>query len=218
MRCLPLLTLLLACAAAEDLPTAPAGSPELHGTLAGERFWIRLNPAKAEFGGDRMLELVYGPPAPAQVGGALLPDCPFLLLDQHLLVVAYNGRDSLTQVVMRKAGYHVTREEEHKTEDGKAAAATTREVDVAGPRGWDERLAPVLLALVWKRDGHGTVPSYDLFAAAPLRSAVSWNGEQVTIAGRACHATADSAGRLQRLDDAAGKPILTVTSWITPSP
>lgn len=215
---LAILLATLAWAVDTPLPTAPAGVPELHGTLGGARFWARLSAAKAEFGGDRMLELVYTPPAPAQLGGAILVDCPFLLLDANLRLVAWNGRDGLSKAIARPDGYHVTRELEGKTIDGAAPAPTSAAGIVAGGRGWDERTAPVLLALAWRRGSAASVPCYDLFAQSPVASAASWDGDRAVIAGRQFRVTADDAGRLLRLDDAAGNALLTVTSWIQTTP
>lgn len=212
-----LVLLAAALAAADDLlPRAPDGTVELHGVWSGERFWMRLNPPNPEFGNQRMVELVYSPPPPQRIAGAHLPDTPFLLLDDRLRLVAWNGRDTLSRAVADLRGYTVTREVEARTDDGKDAAPAAEERRVAGARGWDERLAPALLVLAWRAGTRGEVPAYDLFGPAPLPSAASWRDRQVMIAGRPYRATADAAGRLARLDDAAGGPVLSVTAWITP--
>lgn len=213
----------LACLVAGDPPPA-AGRTELHGVHAGQRFWLRLNPPNAEYGGNRMLELVYTPPTPAQSDGVHLPDVPFLLLDDQLRLVALNGRDNLCRILHRGRGYVVTREKERPIDDGPDAkpgaaedvAPTTDERQVAGPRGWDERLAPFVLALAWRSGSRGQMPTYDLFGAAPVASATTWEDTKVVISGRPCTAVADAQGRLARLDDAAGKPLLSITAWIAP--
>lgn len=198
------------------LPTAPAGVVELHGTCDGARFWMRLNPPDAAYGNQRMLELVYTPPVPEKLAGTHLPDAPFLLLDDRLRMVAWNGRDTMSRVLADARGYQVTRELEQRTEDGKDLTPSSDERQVAGARGWDERLVPFMLALAWKAGSRGEVPVYDLFGVAPVPSAVSWRDQQVLIAGRTFRAIADANGRLLRLDDAAGTPALTVTAWIAP--
>jgi hypothetical protein len=202
---------------AADLPVASAAPVECHGTLGGERFWLRLSEPKAEFGGNRVLHLVYTPPTPAQLGGAHLPDCPFVLLDQHLRIVAWNGRDTLSQAQYRAKGYAVTREVEVGTGTDAAPAGEDRTLANA-ERGWDERLAPVLLTLAWRPGQTNALPVYDLFGPAPVPSQVSWSGEQIRLAGRPLTAVADAQGRLARLTDASGAAVLTVTAWTTPPP
>lgn len=214
---LALACLLAAACMAEDLlPHAPQGTVEVHGVWAGERFWMRLNPPDPAYGNQRMLELVYAPPAPAALAGAHLPDTPFLLLDDRLRLVAWNGRDTMSRALADVRGYAVTREIEGRTIDGKDITPDADERRVNGARGWDERLAPLMLVLAWRSGTRGEVPAYDLFGAAPVPTAVSWRDQQVLIAGRSFRAQADAAGRLARIEDAAGKPDLTVTAWTTP--
>ena len=216
-RCLILLVLLAAgAAAAQALPSAPASVSEVHGTFNGARFWARLGMPDARYGKNRMLELLYTPPAPAAIAGAHLIDCPFLLLDDHLRLVAWNGRDSLARAVATPTGYSVTRELERPVEDSTEVAPDSDERSVAMARGWDERLAPLLLAFAWRAGAQGEMPIGDLFGPPSAASTASWRDSQVTIAGRPLRASADAAGRLARLDDAAGQPVLTITAWISP--
>lgn len=216
---LALALVLAAAAAGEDpLPRAPAAVAELHGTFAGARFWARLTLPKAEFGGHRVLELVYSPPAPTDLGGAHLPDCPYLLLDDRLRLVAWNGRDTLARAVYARTGYQVVREVEGATEDGKDRVPRADERAITAPPGWDERLAPVLLALAWRHGSAGTVPCVDLFGPPAAASAVTWRDETATIAGRSHRIRGDAAGRLAELTDASGATVLAVTAWIAPPP
>lgn len=217
LRLLTCLCLLAATWAGDDLlPHAPAGTIEVHGTWAGQRFWARLNPPDAAYGNQRMLELVYTPPEPAALGGTHLPDAPLLLLDDRLRLVAWNGRDTMSRALAGARGYQVTRELERATEDNKDVTPSSDERQVAGARGWDERLSPLLIAIAWKAGSRGEVPVYDLFGPAAVPSAASWRDAQVLIAGRSYRAHAGADGRLARLDDAAGNPALTVSAWITP--
>lgn len=213
-----ILALTAALSAGEALPAAPEAVRELHGTLGGERFWARLTPPNPAFGNNRVLQLVYTPPPPAALAGAHLPDCPFLLVDASLRLVAWNGRDTQAAVRVDRNGYRVTRDEEIPTQDGADAVPSSRTIAVPGPAGWDERIAPVLIALAWRAGGSAEVPCYDLFAAAPTASAVRWTDTQVVIAGRQHRAVADTAGRLLRLEDASGGPVITVTAWIPTAP
>ncbi len=208
--------LLVLCAAAHGadlLPTAPATVVELHGSFRGDRFWMRLNLPEKRFGGNRMLELVYTPPKPAAIADAHLVDCPFLLLDDNLRLVAWNGRDSMQRIVPSPTGYHVTRELERPIEDGKDVTPDADERDVTMSRGWDERVTPVLLVLAWHAGTSGELPIADFFGAPGAVSSVSWQDDQVLIAGRPHHVVADATGRLARLDDASGTAVLTVTAW-----
>ncbi len=202
--------------AEELLPAAPKSVVEMYGTFNGERFWARLNLPEARFGKHRMLELLYTQPTPAALGGAHLVDCPFLLLDDQLRLVAWNGRDSIAKVTVTPKGYQVTREIEQDVDKGKDVAPDSDEREVAMARGWDERLAPLMLAFAWQAKGRGEVPVADLFGPVGAASTASWQDGQVLIAGRPYRATADAGGRLARLDDAAGTAVLTIAAWISP--
>ena len=210
----------LALPAADLLPNAPASVVEVHGTFNGERFWARLNLPEARFGNHRMLELLYTPPKPEAVAGAHLVDCPFLLLDERLRLMAWNGRDTTQQAMPTKTGYHVVRELERALEVGKDSAPDSTpdsdERDITMPRGWDERLVPVMLVLAWRAGSKGEVPIADLFGPPGAASTVSWQDGAVLISGRPYRATADPSGRLARLDDAAGTAVLAVTAWTKP--
>ncbi len=214
----PFLIVLLASVvmAGEPLPTAPAGTVEFHGTLQGERFWLRLNPPEARFANQRMAELLYTPPTPEVLAGAHVSDCPFLLLDGNLRLVAWNGRDTLAAVVAEARGYKVTRQLDGPTLEGNQITAVPDERNVAGARGWDERLAPLLLAIAWRSGTSGNVPVYDFFGAQPAASALTWQDTTITIAGRTLTAVPDASGRLAHLDDAAGAHVLTIAAWTTP--
>ncbi len=216
------------------LPTAPTGRLECHGTLAGERFWLRLEPASREFGGNRVLHLLYTPPAPAVVAGARLPDCPRLLLDAHLRLVAYNGRGTLNRIVpSAKKGldYAVTREiwVKDQTSQDPAPGRTPDEVPqeekrfLDGPRAWDVRLAPLLIALAWRKGGpDASVRALDFFGPAAEATVVTWQGYTVSIAGRALKIEAGADGRLRRILDPAAAPgsatVLELAAWIDPAP
>ncbi len=219
LACVLMVTVTELTMAGEDqLPKAPTVQREFHGVLGSDRFWARLTTPKEEFAKQRVLQLVYAPPKPDQIGGAHLIDCPYLLVDDRLRLVAWNGRDSLSRVIANARGYVISREEEQKTADGKELTPSSRDISIQGPRGWDERLAPILLALAWRANSTGSVPCYDLFAPVPIQSAVAWENTHVTIAGRKYEAQADSLGRLARLLDSTAAPVLTITAWTEPPP
>ncbi|MDW8372606.1 MAG: hypothetical protein RMM29_03025 [Planctomycetota bacterium] len=201
---------LVALGAAEDalLPEAPAVVIELHGQWHGERFWARLGAADA--GGRRRLELVYTPPPPSAVGGAQLVDCPFLILDHRLRILQWDGRDSLQGAVYREGAYRITREIERLTDDGKDRTPDAEARRIAMPLGWDERLAPLLLALIWQSGSQGDVGIADFFGPPGPLSRARWQDREVWIAGRRHEIEPDGAGRLARLRDAAARPLLLV--------
>ncbi len=237
---LPLLAVVLLCGGTDlgagevVLPTAPAGVLECHGTLAGERFWLRLETPSKEFGGNRVMNLLYTPPVPAMVAGARLPDCPRLLLDLHLRLVAYNGRGTLNQIVPagKGSGYSVVRELWVKEElpadqagTGKSAGEVPREQrrTITGARTWDVRLAPLLVALAWRKSGpEASVRAMDFFGPAGEATVVTWQGDTVSIAGRALRIEAGADGRVRRILDPAAAPgsatVLDVAAWIDPAP
>lgn len=215
----PLLLLILGLAlVAADPPAVPPGQIELHGTLrclGGEagRFWARLSAPDKAYGGHRMLQLVYEPPRPDSLAGTILVDCPYVLLDHQLNLVAWNGRQGLSQVTPRAGGYQVVRE---VTEgEGVAAQAVGRESVLPGPRAWDLRLAPLLVALRWRAEGAVSQRCIDFFGPLPPAT-VSWQGTAVDLAGSPCTVEAGRDGRLRRLLDAHGAVVIAVEDPATP--
>ncbi len=199
-----------AAATAVTLPNVDAPQQELHGTFAGQRFWARLTPADKQFGNNRVMQLVYTPPIAAELGGAHLSDCPFLLVDPHMRVVAWNGRDSGSKAVpAAPSGYAITRETTIGDGVDKRIDLVAR--TLAGERGWDLRIAPVLLAIGWRPTGTASVRVVDLFGPRSAESmTLTWNDTAVTIAGIMYTVVADEAGRLKSLNAADGSAVLTV--------
>ena len=209
----PVFLVLFACSilAAADPTIAPL-QQELHGTFAGQPFWMRLLPADKQFGGNRVLNLVYTPPVESELAGAHLSDCPFLLVDPHLKLVAWNGRDIGSKAVPAAPnGYAVTREVSVK--DGDDTRIDLQNRTIPGERGWDLRSAPLLLALGWQRGSSATIRAIDLFGPRHTETlTITWQDTTVTIAGTAYTATADDAGALKTLAAADGTTLLTVTA------
>lgn len=208
----PALLLVLACAVIAADPNIAPAQQELHGTFAGQRFWMRLLPADKQFGGNRVLNLVYTPPAESELAGAHLSDCPFLLLDPQLKLVAWNGRDTGSKVLPAAPnGYAVTREISVK--DGDDTRLDLKNRTIPGERGWDLRAAPLLLALGWQRGTSATIRLVDLFGPRHNEAlTLTWQDATVTIAGTAYTATADDAGALKTLTATDGTVLLTVAA------
>jgi hypothetical protein len=191
-------------------PPVPAAVQELHGTFAGQRFWVRLKAPDPQFKGNRVLELVYTPPPADQLAGAVLSDVPFLLVDDHLRIVAWNGRDTGSTVTPgAPTGYKIGRDLEQG--EGVDRHVENEKRAILGERGWDLRLAPVLLALGWSKDSAGALRAVDLFGPRHGEAlTVAWTGTAVTVAGQAWTIVPDADGRMQEVKDADGKVVLTV--------
>ncbi|MBA2479363.1 MAG: hypothetical protein H0V44_01775 [Planctomycetes bacterium] len=218
MLTLALLCAMLPCSIAPAADPAlasirPAGTFEIHGKLAGQPFWARVLAADAKFNHHRVMQLVYTPPAADILAGARLFDCPFVLVDSHACIVAWNGRDSLSQVVPGAPnGYAVTRE--LHTGEGDGASTTSDKRTIRGERGFDLHLAPLSIALTWGPDTTGDVAVVDLFGGRwkeGLRA--SWKGAEVTIAGDGYTVAADDQGQLARLVDARGMACIEIDGW-----
>lgn len=196
---------------AADLPPAqPPAVQELHGTFDGQRFWARLKAPDPQFGGNRVLELVYTPPAPDQLAGAHLSDTPFVLVDERMRIVAWNGRDTGSTVTpAAPSGYRIGRDIEKG--EGVDRHVDNEKRTIAGERGWDLRLAPLLLAIAWKADSAAEVRVVDLFGPRHAEAlTMGWSGPAVTIAGQSLTVVPDAVGRLRELKGADGKTVLTV--------
>lgn len=212
MRSLLLLALLLPLLhGATALPVLPTGTVEVHGTWSGEPYWARLH--AAEHGKPaRLLELEWTPPDPAVLGGVRLVDCPLLLLDEHARLVAWNGRDSLSQARLGTPdGYEIDREIASSNPETPPQA---RHRILHGPRLWDLHLAPLLLALCWRADAAAEIQVYDLFGAqADPHLTVTWHGSDGQIAGEAVRIVAQGDHCARLLDAAHGDALLTVDAW-----
>ncbi len=185
------------------LPSLPVGTLELHGSWDGQPFWARVLPPDAKFGGKRLMQLSWQPPKPEAVGGTRLIDCPFVLLDDQARVVAWNGRDTLTQAEPGTPdGYQVTREVEQGS--GDAAKTVERRRIIHGPRGWDLQLAPLLLAMTWHDASSAQVPIVDLFGMrGDHQLALRWKDRSAEIAGQALLVEPAADGSCRRLLDAS---------------
>lgn len=195
-----------------DLPALADGQRELHGTFGGERFWARLKPRQDRFGGKRVLELVYTPPIPEELGGTILDPHPFILVDDRLLVHAWLERGSrLTKAQWGAdpAGYEVVREGERVI--GDEVFPDEQRLVVESPPAWDLRVAPVLLAFAWRAGTSGRAPLVDLYGPrSDEELSIAWDGTRVEIAGVLHRVEPDADGRLERLLLASGKEVLQV--------
>jgi hypothetical protein len=188
-----------------------APDQELHGTWGGQPFWARLRSPDPRFGGKRALEVVYTPPTPEALGRVVVSDCPFVLVDDQLRVIAWNGRDTASQVVpnAKPPGYKVTRDvligeggEQHNDPQVRV---------IPGSPVWELRLAPLQLAIAWHTGGNGRTGLVDLFGTrAAEHPTLTWTGAQVTLDGAAFTVEAAADGSLKRLLDAQGKAVLEV--------
>jgi hypothetical protein len=195
---------------------ADAGAVTCAGRLGGAPFWARLLPRDPSYGNHRVLQVVYTPPTAADLGGAALSDCPFVLLDDQAQVVAWNGRESESQVVPALSGYRVTRE--LAATAASDAPGSDRRV-VPGGRGFDLRLAPLEIALCWRAGQAARVRVVDLFGPRwrePL--AAAWTDSRVDLAGTAATVEAGGDGRLRRLVAADGTVVIAIDAWAVAAP
>ncbi len=212
--------LLLACQgrmlAAEDLsPALPAGTWEVHGNakLRGQsladRFWLRLLPADPVYGRNRILQVVYTPPPATALGGTRLSDTPFVLLDPHSRLMAWNDRGSSSQM-QPAAGMYVVGRDRTPSDD---TNIVIDEKKLSVERGWDRSLAPLLLALLWRTESTASFPCVDLFGDEPTTT-LSWHGPLVTCGQDTWQVMADANGRLAKLLDAQGGELVSVSAWL----
>jgi hypothetical protein len=212
--------LLLVCLLTALVPVNGADQPvdlglqELHGTFAGQPFWARLQAPDKQFGGNHVLELVYTPPTESDLGGTHLSDCPFVLLDGRLRVVAWNGRDTGSKAVPSVPdGYAVTREISILENGDTRIDLDQRKV--AGERGWDLRIAPILLALKWRSGSSDSVRAIDLFGPRHAEAmTITWTDTAITIAGTNYTIVPDTNGRLATLT-AADSATINATSLLS---
>lgn len=192
---------------AAALPTLPETQQEMHGTFLGQPFWSRLLTADAN--GRRELQLVYTPPAHELLDGAILVDCPFLQLDRHAGILAWNGRGHLSEISRDKEDktYKVIREVQ--VGEGDAAKSTAKLRTLTIEPVWDLRLAPVLLALSWRPDSSGRIRLMDFFGPRIQDELyIEWSDRGVTLAGEA-YSIVGNPG-FERLEDTGGRVVLEI--------
>lgn len=162
------------------LPTVAAAVIERHGTYRGQPFWLRLGVSDPEFAGNRKLEVVFTPTAPAAIDGSMLHDSPILIVDEHLRVVQWDNRDGATGVLRQTApdSYLVVREKKDPAADQMQLLRRT----LPQPLGWPLELAPILAILA---EGETwTVPVYDFWGPRVTEMLTATrSGDRVVIAG-----------------------------------
>ncbi len=189
---------------------------EVHGTVQGQRFWIRIHPPKVEYGNGLLCELLYTPASEQELGGAYLGDHPFILLDKHYRLIAWNERAaSMSSVEFRGGdiGYAVTREV-IESDESKVYDRT-----LAGSKAWSLQLVPILLAVVAEKEGNLHIPVRDflgLNSEETLTATV--NAGAISISGyQELMPSWDSTGRLSALNKSDGTSLLSVTARKTAS-
>lgn len=196
---------------------------ELHGTLYGQPFWARLLTAEQRYGGHRVMQLVYVPPKPDDLGGTHLVDHPFLLINSDGRIIAWNERsEGLSGAEFRsqraQPGYAIALERSVLNDGQPAPVQITRDLASAQP-AWSTHLAPLFLALTWQANaGQQRIPTATLFGAdEDIRlHHVTVDSNQVIFPGELTgRIEADSQGRLARIIDSDGNPILSVSAWLS---
>jgi len=203
-------------AASESPRVFAEGTIEMHGTWKGERFWARLLPGEERFGGKRILQLLYGQPSREALAGTVLVDHPFVLVDDHLRIWAWNERRlGLSSAEYRGGGeepaYRIVLGYLHG--EGEDAVERTRSKKIPADPAWDRRLAPLLATLAAPSDG-AAVPSVDLFHQEDdVVGAIRLAGDELVIGEDRFAIERDDEGRVVRILDGED-PILEVREWL----
>lgn len=209
--------LLISCLAHRDLPAADPAfisdkQLECHGEFQGHRFWMRLLPLDKQFGG-RVLQLVYTQPTPETLGGTVLVDHPFILLDPRGAILAWNERqEGVSGIVLKDKTYSVTLGRFEGVKENAQLKQIDRKAPVNAPL-WDTSVAPLILALCWK-DGERSVSSLNFFQQEPPKPLkISWNTTTMTIGTDTWTIGADAQGRLKTLTKADKTLTLQIDGW-----
>ena len=171
---------------------------------------MRIKAGDPAYAGHRLTELVYTAPTPATIAQTVLVDHPYLLLDDHLRLMAWNGREGLAKVTaLKSGGYQVVRE----ITVGEGILALGQESVRTIPDGlaWDQRLAPLLVAACWTSGSTGRVPTVDFYGEAPA-SEVTWNDGALQLSGSPARIEADAHGRCARIVGQDGRVWITITA------
>lgn len=185
---------------------------ECHGLFQGQRFWMRLLPLDKQFGG-RVLQLVYTQPTPETLGGTVLVDHPFILLDPRGAILAWNERqEGVSGIVFKDKTYTVTMGRFEGLKEKATLKQTERKAPMNAPL-WDTSLAPLLLALCWK-DGQRSVSAINFFQQEPPKPLkISWNTSTFNLGTNAWTISADDQGRLKTLTKTDKTLALQIDGW-----
>lgn len=191
-------------------PILPTEQLELHGRFNDQPFWLRLLPNDPVKGG-RILELVYTPPARGEIDDTVLIDCPFLLLDAHAGILAWNGRGGLSEITREPdKSYKIVREIQVGEGDASLTDSKMRTTIPIEPL-WDLRLAPIMLALTWKADTSARMRLMDFFGPRIKEDLyLEWVGTEVTLAGAKLSVSQDTDRRFQSLVSTSGQSLITI--------
>lgn len=216
MLCI-VICLLVSCLVHRDLSAADPAflsekQIECHGLFQGQRFWMRLLPHDKQFGG-RVLQLVYTQPTPEALGGTVLVDYPFILLDSRGAILAWNERqDGVSGIVYKDKSYSVTLGRFEGVKENALLKQVDRKAPVNAPL-WDTSIAPLILALCWK-DGERSVSALNFFQQEPPKpTKISWNTTTMTIGTDTWTIAADGQGKLKTLTKADKTLTLQIDGW-----
>jgi hypothetical protein len=191
-------------------PILPTEQLELHGRFNDQPFWLRVltdDPAK----GGRIMQLVYTPPARGEIDDTVLIDCPFLLLDAHAGILAWNGRGGLSEITREPdKSYKIVREIQVGEGDASLTDSKMRTTIPIEPL-WDLRLAPIMLALTWKPDTSARMRLMDFFGPRIKEDLyLEWVGTDVTLAGVKYTVSTDDQRHFQALNDGQARALVII--------
>lgn len=200
----------------------PPGQTELHGRFGEHRFWMRVTPKHPEVK-QPLVRLQYQPPAKEALGGAILSEQPLLAITTTGAIVGWkdDAAECLSHVVYRPASGDYLVQREEILEAGRDSIPITKQVEIPGPLAWDLRLAPMMLAAIWRAGSEGSVAAIDFFGADEARrQRLSWSRGQVAIDGEPRWTiVADADGYMHELRDSNDEQVLSVAgrSYLTPA-
>ncbi|MFW5845533.1 MAG: hypothetical protein ACOCXJ_04835, partial [Planctomycetota bacterium] len=203
---------------ASELPQAAAGVQERYGSWNGEPFWLRLREPDERFGGMRVLELLYTPAGPEILAGTVLGDHPFLLLDEHLRLRAWNERGGSGSAAEYREdsdppAYHILAE----VHRGEQVQISRRRH--AAPPAWDRQLLPLLVLLLEPVQPETVVPTLSVFSLAePVPQPATITTTQVRIGETVWEIQREEDGAIAALLDADGEVVLQVGQLPPPEP
>ena len=210
---------MMAAESAKEQPLKPLSEEkiECHGMLNGKEFWLRLLPAKKEYGNMRVLELLYTPPTKQALDGCHLIDHPQILFNQKLELIAWKeGRGAhqsgLSGAIFmaKEKRYDIARE----VDDEQGEVATEDREIKTDKAMWDLHLTPMLMALCeLKSDFNQGV--CDLYGAkhASLLSLKFDKSGSMTLGGEKFKVSVDDKGRLKQITNAKNEVVIRIDGW-----
>ena len=202
-----------------QLPKLLPGLQEWHGQWQGQPVWLRLLPPDEGLNGQRLMKLLYSQPAPPDLGGVVLADHPWVLLNPSGFLVAWHERGSSGSQIQfdERTGYAVTAEYEQQIGDQLFAQVEHYHL-MHGP-AWMHHCWPLMLSLCWQEGTTASVPVSQFFRLSPdqvMTTRLRWESHQLWMDDQLFRIRPDEHGRLAEIIDQHGQSLLSVSEWLMP--